>query len=451
MEENLSLVKPTDFVGVLIYLIIIYWVLYKWKNSHKETKLAKYIIPVFTLRIISSFFQYYITQFIYKGGDVFFYFRNIKIYSSIYRNDPTLIPEILFNHFNDLRPGIKSLFDVSFETFSGPNVFIGKTGSILALIFNDNFLCISITFSLLSTIGIWKLYLVFVELYPQLYKKLAYGILFLPSVFFWGSGLVKDPLCMYGLGILFFYFYKIVFKKRITLINLALLSLGVFILLSIKPYILFAFSPSLLVWFFFNFNAKIKSSLLRRINTSIIYIVLPIIIFLILNNISNNNSSDVSRFAVSNLMDEIKSQQEAYIDQSNGETNSFVSIGDFDQSFSGLIKSFPLAVNLTLFRPYVWEIKNGLMILSAGESLFFLVFLLMVFFKIGFFKTFQTIFKTPILFASFIFVIVFAGFVGISTFNFGTIARYKIPCLPFFIATLIIIYDQRKNRNVMQN
>ena len=449
MDYYFALIDLADLIGVFIYLIIVYFILYKWKFNYKNANLSKYIIAAFTLRILSSFFHYYIAQFVYKSGDVFFYVRNIKIYTSVYRADLSLLPEVLFNNFSDLRPGIKSMFEVSFETYAKPTVLIAKAGSIIGLFCNDNFLCISITFSLLSAVGIWKLYVVFADMYPHLHKQLAYGILFLPSIFFWGSGLAKDPLCIFGLGMLVFYFYQIAIKKKLSIINILLFILGAYVLLIIKPYILFAFFPSLLVWLFFHYNAKIKSAFLKKVNTVFISIILVGVIFSFLNNISASEDSDVSKFAVDNLFDEIKQQQEGYIGLNNVESNSFVTIGDFDQSFSGLIKMFPLAINLTLFRPYLWEVRNPLMLLSAAESLYFFLFLLFVFFKGGIIKSLKIIFTTPVLLASFIFVIIFSGFIGISTFNFGTIARYKIPALPFLFLILIVLYDKIKNRKAM--
>jgi hypothetical protein len=444
MYEAFSLVAPLDLLGVIIYLIIAYIILYRWKSKQNNNNLSKYIIPTFSLRIFSSFCLYYIAQFVYKSGDVFFYVKNIKIYNSIFRKDPTLIPEILFNDFKDLAPGVKNLFEISFESYASPTVLICKIGSILGLFTNDNFLCISITFSILSAIGVWKLYLVFTDLYPHLYKKLAYGVLFLPSVFFWGSGLAKDPLCIFGLGFLVYYFYEIMFKKRFSIKNVMFLFFGVYILLIIKPYILFSFAPSLLIWLFFQYNYKVSSTFLRRLNIFIISIILPLGIFYYLQSISSSENSDVSKFATENLFEEIKNQQDAYIGINNYESNSFVSIGEFDQSFAGLIKSFPLAINLTLFRPYIWEVRNPFMLISALESLFFLLFFLFVFFKIGVLKFFKTILKSPFLLACFVFVIFFAGFVGITTFNFGTIARYKIPCLPFLFVILTVLHQKQK-------
>jgi len=48
----------------------------------------------------------------------------------------------------------------------------------------------------------------------------------------------------------------------------------------------------------------------------------------------------------------------------------------------------------------------------------------------------------------FFFSIVFALFVGASTLNFGTLVRYKIPCLPFYAISLFLIYEKVKERSI---
>jgi hypothetical protein len=40
----------------------------------------------------------------------------------------------------------------------------------------------------------------------------------------------------------------------------------------------------------------------------------------------------------------------------------------------------------------------------------------------------------------FVFSLIFAFAVGISSYNFGALSRYKIPCLPFYAIALILIY-----------
>lgn len=54
--------------------------------------------------------------------------------------------------------------------------------------------------------------------------------------------------------------------------------------------------------------------------------------------------------------------------------------------------------------------------------------------------------KNHLLSFSLIFSLFFAFSVGISTSNFGSLVRYRIPVLPFFVACLFIM-DYYYNRN----
>jgi hypothetical protein len=83
------------------------------------------------------------------------------------------------------------------------------------------------------------------------------------------------------------------------------------------------------------------------------------------------------------------------------------------------------------------------MLLSSMEGLAMLLFVFKIFFtRGGVIKFFTIIFSNPVVFYCIIFSLLFAVFVGISTFNFGSLVRYKIPCMPFFVVALIIIHSK---------
>ena len=88
-----------------------------------------------------------------------------------------------------------------------------------------------------------------------------------------------------------------------------------------------------------------------------------------------------------------------------------------------------------------------MMMVSGLENLFILLFTLYVHYKvkiIGIFKYFN---KNSLLTFSLIFSLFFAFAVGISTSNFGSLVRYRIPLLPFYVSSLIIIrylYEKEK-------
>ena len=110
---------------------------------------------------------------------------------------------------------------------------------------------------------------------------------------------------------------------------------------------------------------------------------------------------------------------------------------------SSMLRLAPAAVNVSLFRPYLWEVRNPLMLLSALESLTFLlvtIYLLLKYTR-AFFKALT---DSNILFCL-VFSIVFAFGVGVSTYNFGTLARYKIPLLPYYALALVLLTDKLRN------
>jgi hypothetical protein len=69
-----------------------------------------------------------------------------------------------------------------------------------------------------------------------------------------------------------------------------------------------------------------------------------------------------------------------------------------------------------------------------------------VFTKAGPFRFIKWIFKDPLIMYCFLFAVIFGLFVGASTLNFGTLVRYKIPCLPFYSISLFLIFEKVKER-----
>jgi hypothetical protein len=126
----------------------------------------------------------------------------------------------------------------------------------------------------------------------------------------------------------------------------------------------------------------------------------------------------------------------------SGDEGSGYSLGKIDGSIGGMLKQFPAGVVVTLFRPFPWEIKKVIVGLSAIEAIIFLYFTLKVFFDRK--SKLSLILKDPTIIFCLIFSLIFAFAVGISSGNFGALSRYKIPCLPFYAAMLMIINHSNK-------
>jgi hypothetical protein len=131
------------------------------------------------------------------------------------------------------------------------------------------------------------------------------------------------------------------------------------------------------------------------------------------------------------------------------EEGSAYTLGDFDYSATGILKKTIPAIWVTLFRPYVWEVRNPVMALSALESLTLFLFFLFVIFVMLWKRSVGKIFRQPVITFCLFFALTFSFAVGISTYNFGSLVRYKIPVMPFFLIGLfLILYYAKRPRKV---
>jgi hypothetical protein len=119
-------------------------------------------------------------------------------------------------------------------------------------------------------------------------------------------------------------------------------------------------------------------------------------------------------------------------------------IGEFEPTLAGISSKIPVAIMAGLFRPYIWEARNPVMLLSGLENLIFLGLTFRLLFSLGPFGFFKRVGSSPLLIFSLIFSLFFAFSVGLTTSNFGSLVRYKIPCEPFYLGMLFTLMYLKK-------
>ena len=82
------------------------------------------------------------------------------------------------------------------------------------------------------------------------------------------------------------------------------------------------------------------------------------------------------------------------------------------------------------------------MILSGLENFFLLIITLYLMIRLKIIRYFQFLFSEPVLLFSILFSIFFLFGVGMASANFGALVRYRIPALPFFVASVFIMLDK---------
>jgi hypothetical protein len=431
-----------DLIFTPLYLGVLYLIAFALRRRFTNVYTKPYFIPALTLKFVGAIGLGLIYQYYYGGGDTFNYYGHTKVIYAAFKESPFIGLKLIF--------GSTSGFDSETAPYAGQlywyksstEYFIIRIASFFSLFCFDTYSIIALLFAVLSFSGMWAMYTTFVRIYPLGYKKLAIAVFFLPSVFFWGSGLMKDSVCIGALGWTFYGFYYATIAKRSILFSATLGVLGAYVLLSVKVYILLSFLPPALLWVFNENSRRIKSATLRTF-------MKPFFIILGLGagyiGATRLTSGD-NKYDVNKIGERTKINSEYLTSQvANG---SAYNIGSFDGSLGSMVRVAPQAIIVSIFRPFLFEARNPVMLLSAMETALFLYLTITLFFRTGILKSFQLIASQPILTFCFLFSIVLAIGVGTNSGNFGTLVRYKIPLMPFYLGGLYIMQFQSKQKSL---
>jgi hypothetical protein len=233
--------------------------------------------------------------------------------------------------------------------------------------------------------------------------------------------------------------FQLLIERNMSFINISFLVLSFYILLIVKVYILISFLPALALWILFYYSHKIRPTIIRFFAKFIVLIGS----FLLFGAVYSYFGSSLGRYSLDNIAKTSLVTRD-WIAYTSGDQGSAYDLGNFEPTMLGLLSKFPQAVNVTLFRPYLWEANKSLIFLNAIESFLILFLTLKVIFSIGLIRIWKTINQDPNIQFCLIFSIVFAFSVGISTYNFGSLSRYKIPCIPLYVLALVLIYYKNK-------
>ncbi len=426
-----------DLIVTPIIIFLVYVVAYLIRPRVTDNVNRKYFFPALTVRIIGALAVGFIYQFYYDGGDTYnFHTYGSRIIWEAIVDDPQKGFSILFGSgtgSGEYKYTSRIIF------FNDPSSFtVIRLATIFDLVTFSSYSATAVIFGGLSFVGMWMLFIVFYKQQPRIHFWIAIACFFIPSVAFWGSGILKDTVVLAMLGVLTFYFYKIFFEREITATGVIILALAVIVIFSIKKFVLQAYLPVAFLWIVLGNIRKIKSFALQLMVVPFAGIVVVVSgYFAVLKIGEDDPRYDVSKLAIT-------AQTTAYDIRfwTGRDAGSGYTLGELDGSFSSMFKLAPQAINVSLFRPYLWEAKNPLMLLSALESLFLLCFFLYIIIQQR--KVLWQALRDPSIIFCLLFSLVFAFAVGVSTFNFGTLVRYKIIMLPFFLMGLILMLNYVK-------
>jgi len=427
---------------LIVTPVVIIWILlaaYFLRPRFTDEITLRYFLPALIVKILGALALGFVYQFYYNGGDTFNYHTHGSrhVWEAVVES-PINGFTFFFRKALDYEGIYKYASKIYF--FRDPNsLVVVKIAAFFDLFTFSSYSATAVLFACFSFVGAWCLFVTFYRQYPAFHFQIAVSTLFIPSVIFWGSGILKDTIVVSCLGIATYQFYKFFSEKRISIFSLIVLVVSLYLIYSIKKFILQAYIPSVMVWVGSQNLARIRSGLIKAM---IIPFMAVVVIYSAYYSVLKVGEGD-TKYSLDKIAETAKVTAYDIRYWTGKDAGSGYSLGELDGSFTSLLRMAPAAINVSLFRPYLWEIKNPLMLLSALEGLAFLVIVIYVFFKKGIFVWRAC--KDPNTIFAMVFALSFAFAIGVSTFNFGTLARYKIPLLPFFALALVLIKNYSEN------
>jgi hypothetical protein len=331
----------------------------------------------------------------------------------------------------------ESLRDGSYDgPLLAPFYFDGSTtdrtvnlSGLVHLVLCDSVHATGFVFGLLGFIGQLCLYRTFVRRYPspRVRRWWQLGLLFLPSLTYWSSGVMKDTVGFFALGCVVYSFESLL--ERTTVWGVLRTAASFYLLLAFRslvaPVLVVAFAPRLL--------DKLQGRPAAgsgRGSASIVFQLGLVLCSLVVVPLIGRIEPD---YATSDLSETLHDRRETF--RANKRDVDF----DFDTSWSGTMIALPEAVVVVVFRPFVWEAGSSVRLLFALENLVLLALALRVVWQIW--RDPPLLWRllyAPLFLPCLLFVICFSAAVGLAVPNLGTLSRYRLPMLPFLTGVLTI-------------
>ncbi len=417
-----------------IYIILLSLLAFVIRPYVTDEKTRRYFMPALWVRFAGAILLGLIYQYYYEGGDTFAYWEHGSAH--IWRammDDFALGVQILLGDAGDYDLGKFEYVQRIWYYRDPRSFFVVRVAAIFDLFTFSTYSSTALFFGAFSFSGSWALFQALNRKYPGSSFQIAIAILFVPSTILWGSGILKDTITLGALNWMVFGIFNWIELDGNRLKSIVIIVVSALLVAAIKLYILALALPLSVIWIYLRFVSRLPRQVPKFIVAPVMLAIATSAGYLAVTQITSFNE----HYSIENLAQTamITAYDIRYGWGARDGIGSGYSLGELDGTLQSMILLMPGAINVTLFRPYPWEIRNPLMAFSALESFAFFMLALLVLFRAG--MVIQRM--DPFITFAFLFSIAFAFAVGVSTYNFGTLMRYKIPCLPYFMLFCVLV------------
>jgi hypothetical protein len=395
---------------------------------------------IFILKIISGLALWAIYTFYYTDratADIYKYFDDSKVISDALWTHPPDYFKMLsgignntpaFDHYYSEMHYWARKIDSSIYNDSHTII---RFNALVRLFSFGYYNVHTVVICFLSLTGLTAIYKTFVPYLQDKKRELIFSVFLLPSVLFWGSGVLKEGLIFFALGLLIYYANKL-FSGKAIVICLA----ATFLLAFSKFYVWLAIFPGLLFLLWIN-----KTSPGRPLLKFLLVIAVVAAAGLNIDTFTNIQNPLVT---LSQKQSEFGQLASGGLTDANNTpipvAGSIIRIRKLEPTLHSFTVNAPAALKNTFLRPYLTELRSPMMLLAGLETLLILILVLLYMLHL---KPMKEIRWEYVLFCL-SFVIIQFLIIGETTPVLGAVARYKTIALPFLLIAFLFMADKKK-------
>ena len=394
--------NPTLFFVYLINGLVLYGLVRLVALQIKNETVKKYFYPALLFKLICTICIGLFYTLFYQGGDITSYFES-----------GTELSKLPFSEY------IKEI--TSSTSLSDPqrSIYFKRIVSVLIFFTKSDFWLTSLYFSLISFFGSCYFIIQLTKIYSKTTLPAIIALFFFPSIVFWSSSIIKEAMAfgclLYFIGYSFKLIHSIKFKWYEIPISILCLSL----LILLKYYIAAAILPCLVLYFLM--EIKVKISNLQWYSLSF-FLAMAMVFGL---HFMHPNF-DPKWFFIA-----IEEARNSLI--ANSKPESIIQLySGANILLAGVINFFILLIS-GFFRPALFESFHFPIVLAGIENTLLLFLFISRFFgKLSFEKKDLNLIIIVITYTTFL-----ALLLSYSSPNFGTLSRFKIYFMPFFLILIL--------------
>ena len=417
---------------VFTYSILFLLLIRRCKFFQPENISLKFVSLVFILKVLAGctlglIYTYYYTD--RSTADTFKFFDDGKVLFSSLAENPKYFFEMLTGIHSD-SPELQQYYH-RMDTWFNADVLFNDNRTLVRL--NAIFHCFSLGYyyvhvvfiNCISFTGLIALFRVFQSFQKNKSKEIFTVMMLLPSMLFWGSGLLKDGLLLFAFGMLLYSLNKMMssdYSKR----NVAAFIFCLLLLMITKLYVLIIIFPGVIAWYWARKDRPGKIILKFAVS----YVLCFVLAF--------NLGRVINKYDVTDLI--YFKQKNFYVIAETSKAKSVINISPVDRNAWSILYHIPEAVLRVLVRPTLNETSSLLISMAAIENA--IILLIMLICILSFRRS--DIFGKPIFYFSILFVVLMFSLIGLITPILGAMVRYKVPALPFLVFVFVSMYDREK-------